>query len=86
MDLGIKVLELPDFKIRSALYDHRDSILAATLDVISSWVQQQTNRKEAYKALHTGLKEAKMHQLAGELQLWVEATVGKSSTPMKEGK
>ena len=86
MDLGIKALKLPDFKIQSALYDHKDSIMAATHEVIRAWLQQQSNKQDAYVALHTGLKEAKMNQLAGELQLWVEATVGNTSTPMKEGR
>ena len=85
-DLGIKVLKLPDFRIRAALYDHKKSIQAATQDVIHSWLLQQSNRQEAYTALHTGLKEAKMHQLAGELQLWVKGTVVKPSAGMLYGK
>ena len=85
MDLGIKALKLPDFKIKSALFDHQNSIQAASHKVISFWSQQQPNRQDAYIALHTGLKEAKMHQLAAELKLWVEGTVEKTSTAMKEG-
>ena len=78
MDLGIKVLKLLDFKIQSALFDHKDSIQAAAHDVIRHWSQQHLNSVDAYTALHTGLEEAQMHQLAGELQQWVQGTMNKS--------
>ena len=53
--------------------------------VISSWVQKQPHRQEAYTTLRTGLKKAELHQLAGELQLWVAGTVDKSSANLNEG-
>ena len=84
-DLGITGLKLPEFMIKAALYDHSNSIQAAAHKVISSWVQQQSNRQDAYSALHTGLKEVKMHQLAGELQLWVEGTVEQPSASLERG-
>ena len=84
MDLGIKALKLPNFKIQSTLFDHKDSIQAATHNVIRSWSQQQPNRQKAYIVLHTRLKEAKMHQLAAELKLWVEGTL--ESATLQEGK
>ena len=71
--------------VKAALYDHSNSIQAAAHKVISSWVQRQSNRQEAYSALHTGLKEVEMHQLAGELQLWVEGTVKQPSASLDRG-
>ena len=86
MDLGIKVLKLPDFKVQSILFDHKDSIQAAAYDMIRFWSQLQPNKHEAYIALHTGLKEANMNQLAGELQLWVEGSVENTSAASTDGK
>ena len=84
-EFGIKVLKLPGFKIKSALYDHSNSIQAAAYDVISSWVQLQSSRQEAYTTLREGLKEAKMHQLATEVQQWIEGTVDKASVTLNKG-
>ena len=86
MDLGIKGLKLPGFKIQSALYDHKDSIQAASYEVIRHWSQQHANRHEAYATLLTGLKKAQMYQLAGEVQMWVEGKKEESSTSLREGK
>ena len=72
MDFGIKALQLPDFKIKSAMYDHKDSIQSATHELLSTWLKQQPNRQEAYVNLKAGLKRAQMNQLANELQCWVE--------------
>ena len=44
MDLGIKVLHLPECKINAALYDHNNSIQAATHELLSTWLKNQTNR------------------------------------------
>ena len=85
MDLGIKVLKFPEFKIKAVLYDHSNSIQTAAHDVISSWEQLQSNRREAYTTLHEGLKEAKMHQRATEVQQWVEGTVDKPSLALNKG-
>ena len=84
-DLGITGLKLPEFMIKAALYDHSNSIQAATHKVISSWVQQQSNRQKAYIVLHTGLKDAKMHQIAGDLQLWVEGTLDQTPASLDRG-
>ena len=84
-DLGIKVLKLRGYKIKAALYDHSNSIQAATHDVISSWVQKQSSRQEAYTTLLTGLKEAELHQLAGELQELVEGMVEQPSATLDRG-
>ena len=86
MDLGIKALKLPDFKVQSTLFDHKDSIQAAAYDMIRFWSQQQPNKQEAYTTLREGLKKAKMYQLASQLQLWVAETVGGTSATLQEGK
>ena len=84
-DLGIKALKLPGFKIKAALYDHTDSIQAAAHDVINSWEQLQSNRQEAYTTLLEGLKEAQMHQLATEVQQWVEGAIEKPAVALNKG-
>ena len=57
MDFGIKCLGLPDFKIKTAMYDHSDSIQAATYELLSTWMKKQTDRQEAYKNLQCRTKE-----------------------------
>ena len=51
MDLGIKALKPPDFRIRAALYGHKDSIQDAAHEIIRRWSQQQPTQKEAYALL-----------------------------------
>ena len=84
-DLGIKALKLPGFKIKAALFDHSNNIQAASYDVINSWVQLQSNRHIAYTTLREGLKEAQMHQLATEVQQWVEGTIEKPVATLSKG-
>ena len=84
-DLGIKALKLPGFKIKTALYDHSDSIQAAAHDVISYWVKQQPNRQVAYITMIERLKEVQMHQLATEVQQWVEGTIEKPAVTLNKG-
>ena len=72
VDLGITVLRLPECKINAALYDHNNSIQAATLELLSFWVKRQTSRKEAYSNLYSSLRKAQMGELAGLLKKWVE--------------
>ena len=72
MDLGIKVLGLPDFLIKTAFYDNREKMQPATHEILSRWLKQQNSRREAYINLHAGLKKCEMSQLAAELKLWVE--------------
>ena len=85
MDLGIKGLKLPEFKIKAALYDHPNSIQTATHDILSVWLKQQPTRQEAYTTLYRGLKEAQMHQLATILQKWVHELLDETSPKVKEG-
>ena len=85
MDLGIKCLKLPVFVIKAAWYNHRDSIQAATHDILSVWAQKQPNRQDAYTVLCRGLKEAQMHQLAAILQKWVQEILDETSPKMIKG-
>ena len=85
MDFGIKGLGLPDFKIKTAMYDHSDSIQAATHELLSTWLKQQTDRQEAYKNLQAGLKRAQMNQLVANLRTWVEGS-GVISQTIEESK
>ena len=72
MEFGIKVLMFKEDTIKAAMFDHRDSIQAATHKLLSKWLNQQPNRREAYMVLQAGLKRAKMNQLASNLRVWVE--------------
>ena len=74
MDLGIKVLGLPEFVIKTALFDNREKLQAATHELLSRWLKQQNNRLEAYMNLQVGLRKCRMNQLAMELKQWVEGT------------
>ena len=71
MQLGVKVLELPDFVVKSAVYNCK-RIQSAAHEVLSTWLKQQTNRHEAYTNLITSLQESEMNQLAAQLQTWAE--------------
>ena len=74
MELGVKVLQLPDFIVKTALYNKKE-IQSATHEVISDWSKQQTNTFGAYTALKEALEKSKFTSLAGVLQQWVEGTV-----------
>ena len=71
MELGVKVLKLPEDTIKAAMFDHRDSIQAATHKVLSKWRKEQSSGHEAYMNLLEGLKRAQMNQLAAHLRMWV---------------
>ena len=72
MEFGIKVLMFKEDTIKAAMYDHSNSIHAATRELLSKWLKQQPTRQEAYINLQTGLKRAQMNQLAAQLRKWVE--------------
>ena len=72
MEFGVIVLKLPDFKIKSALYDHNNSIQEVTHELLSTWMKGQTSRQEAYTNLYSDLRKGEMKQLAGLLKQWVE--------------
>ena len=64
MKLGVKVLKQPD-KIKSALYDHRDSISAAAYEVLSEWRNGQPSRQKAHSTLISSLGQHGMLHLVG---------------------
>ena len=72
MNFGIKVLNFPKETIKQKRHDHRDSIQAATRELLFEWLSQQPSRQEAYINLQTGLIRAQMHHLTVE---GVEGTV-----------
>ena len=74
MDLGINGLGVPEFKIKAVMYDHSDSIHAATHELLSTWLKQQTDRQEAYMNLCASLRRCQMNQLAIQLTKWVAGT------------
>ena len=84
MQLGVKVLKLPEYKIRQAS-SNNNSIHSAAHDVLSIWFKQQTNRHKAYTSLITSLRRCQMNQLAAQLEKWVMGT-DQSSQPSSEGK
>ena len=85
MDLGIKVLRLPEFVIKTALYNKKE-IQPASHDVLSNWLKQQNNRREACTDLHTGLRKCGMNQLASLLKQWVEGTAAEIARTIQDGK
>ena len=85
MELGIKVLKLPQDTIKAAMFDHKDSMQAATHALLSKWRKQQSSGQKAYMNLQTGLKRAEMNQLASNLRIWVEGS-GVISEIMDESK
>ena len=68
MKLGVKVLKLPDYKIKSALYNHSDSINSAAYEVLSKWRVQYENRYEAYNILMSSLEQHNMMHFVGATQ------------------
>ena len=84
-EFGIKVLTFKEDTIKAAMYDHSDSIQAATRELLSKWLKQQPSRQEAYMNLLEGLKRAQMKELASNLRIWVEGT-GVISQIMNESK
>ena len=71
LDLGLNVLHLPEYKIKSSLHNKKDIELAAH-EALSTWRKDQISSEEAYKNLHTALCDQGWRQLAGELKSWVE--------------
>ena len=69
---GIKVLTFKEDIIKAAMYDHSNSIQAATRKLLYKWLKQQPTGQEAYINLQMGLKRAQMNQLAAQLRKWVE--------------
>ena len=83
MVLGIKVLNLPKYVIKKAMY--QKEIQPATHEVLSRWVNKENNRQEAYINLYEGLRKAEMNHLAAELKQWVEGTAAEMSRALQDG-
>ena len=63
-DLAITGLGLDEDEYRAATYDHSDSIQAATHKLLRKWLQQQTDRQDAFKNIQAGLRRCERKQLA----------------------
>ena len=66
VEVGVKSLKLPDFIIKSALYNHKD-INSAAHDVFRSWRQKQNNDQEAYITLKAFFRQHGFNNLAAVL-------------------
>ena len=66
LEVGVKVLKLPDCKIQTALCDHKD-IYSATHDVLRSWRKGQNNDQEAYIILKASFRQHGFNNLAAVL-------------------
>ena len=73
LDLGLNILHLPEYKIKSSLHNNKDIELAAH-EALSNWRKNQCSSEEAYKNLHTALCDHGWRQRAEELKCWVEGT------------
>ena len=78
VDLGIKVLKLPEYFTNAALYNFNNSIQEAAYHLLSMWFRGQTNGQQAYTNLYSALKEGNMGQLAGLVKQMVEGLVDTS--------
>ena len=70
LDLDLNVLQLPGYKVDSALYNKRD-IELATYEAPKTWRNKQDSPKEAYENLRRDLLDHGWKQLANELREWV---------------
>ena len=73
---GMKILKLPEHKIESAVTNNPRSIQSAAYDVLSLWVKQQTNRKEAYSNLKVALGGSELGDLVDR---WIENSLNHSN-------
>ena len=71
MDLGLKVLQLPDFVIHSALYQ-KNPFQPAAQEILKVWHKKQTVPKQDYHTLITSVKQCQMNDLVTEVRRWVE--------------
>ena len=71
LDLGLKVLKIPEYKVDAALNNKKDIQLTAH-KALTTWFNSQENRQEAYANLLSGLRVCEFNQLASTLQQWVE--------------
>ena len=74
LDLGIKVLRLPDHQVDSVWTKHRPDVNLAARELLQIWKKKQTNPREAFNNLCTALQQCEMNQLVAELTQWVKNT------------
>ena len=67
LHLGLKVLRLDGYKVASAL-NNKKHIQLAALEVLNSWIANQTNREEAYGNLYRALGDHGWSLLQDELR------------------
>ena len=72
LDVGLKMLNIPERKIDLALANHPRNIQAAVREVLRFWLRQQTNREIAYTVMYDALWRNGWKMLANELKKWVE--------------
>ena len=72
MKLGVKVLNLPEYKCKSALTNNPRCIQSAAYDVLSIWLRQHSDRQEAYSRFQTALGPSKMNNLTDALEQWIQ--------------
>ena len=72
----MKILKLPEHKIESAVTNNPRSIQSAAYDVLSLWVKQQNNRKEAYSNLKVALGGSELGDLVDR---WIENSLNHSN-------
>ena len=75
VDLGIKVLKIPDRQVDLTWTRHKPDAKLAARELLQIWLKKQTNRREAYTNLIASLQEGEMNQLAAELQTWVGESI-----------
>ena len=68
MKLGVKVLNLPEYRYKSALTNNPRCIQFAAYDVLSHWLKQHNNRQVAYSRLQAALGPSKMVNLTDALE------------------
>ena len=66
-EIGLKVLKIPLHTIRTALYNKRDNINVAALEVLETWGFDQPNPEAAYTTLYKELKNHGWGELAAEV-------------------
>ena len=81
LKLGVRVLKWPDFKIKTALFDHKDSITVAAYQVLSEWHLKFEQPHEAYDILLSGLQRENMMHLLNSDQ---DSKLGMTASLTKE--
>ena len=70
--LGVQVLKLPDYPVKTALTNNPRCIQSAAYDVLNLWSKQYRRRQDAYADLKTSLGMSRMDGLIDAFTQWVE--------------